>query len=481
MSLNRSGCSFYKPTNMIRRLYKQYRLQIAFAFILVVLENLAYVAEPYVFGKAIDGLREAHRVEEEVDSSITTITLRQVADSVRAHVLDSMRIVDSLRDRRDSLESSLSLPDTTSLKESSGYETNFSSTSTGISPNFYIYLASYRGHNAKAKISQPDSVETTLPPEGTPERAALDSVKKALAKRDSIRSRQAHKKSILRMTREAARDSLRKAIQQKPPAPGRPAGTTTPNGRPLSFYVTREVGPFLPPLIPWVILFLVNSSLGALRRLYDTRIYTRMFANLSSDVVSRQLAQGEDLSKVAARSSMAWHNIEFFQYNVPEFLEQLIAVIGAVIALGLFDWRLTVVGTILIFFVAIGSKYYMKALQKIQSALHDRYEDEYNVFSTREPAKIRGYYSDIADLEIKFSVRSTFSYSVVRVCLIFMFLTTLYISIDLDRFTIGALYSIVAYVWSFVTATEYIPYLSEKWVELKDASRRITTTLSTEV
>jgi hypothetical protein len=55
-----------------------------------------------------------------------------------------------------------------------------------------------------------------------------------------------------------------------------------------------------------------------------------------------------------------------------------------------------------------------------------------------------------------------------------MFLSTLYISIDLDKFTIGALYSIVAYVWSFVTATEYIPYLSEKWVELKDASRRIT-------
>src|SRR5256886_11955798 len=51
------------------------------------------------------------------------------------------------------------------------------------------------------------------------------------------------------------------------------------------FYVTREVEPFLPPLIPWVILFVVNSSLGAFRRIYDTRIYTRMFAKLSSDVV----------------------------------------------------------------------------------------------------------------------------------------------------------------------------------------------------
>src|ERR1039457_3438493 len=82
---------------MIRRLYKEYRLQIVFAFLLVIFENLAYVAEPYVFGKAIDGLREAHQVEEEVDSSLTTIQMHQIADSVRAHVLDSMKIVDSLK------------------------------------------------------------------------------------------------------------------------------------------------------------------------------------------------------------------------------------------------------------------------------------------------------------------------------------------------------------------------------------------------
>ena len=451
---------------MIRRLYKEYRLQIAFAFILVVFENFAYIAEPYVFGKAIDGLREAHRIEEEVDSSISTMTLRQVADSVRAHVLDSIRIVDSLQKMGES----------TSFLENQRTVPQASRSNWTYQPQqSFIVLASFTGKHGKS--SEQDT--TVTPPEGTPERAQLDSLKKALAKHDSIRSHK--RKSLLKMPREAARDSLRKEIQGRPSTPGKPAGSTPrKSDRPLSFYVTREIAPFLPPLIPWVLLFLVNSSIGAFRRIYDTRIYTRMFAKLSSDVVSRQLAQGEELSKVAARSSMAWHNIEFFQYNVPEFLEQLIAVVGAVIALGLFDWRLTVVGTILLLFVLVGSKYYMRALQTIQSKLHDWYEQEYNIFATREPGKIQQYYSDISELEIKYSVRSTFSYSVIRLSLLFMFLTTLYISIDLDRFTIGALYSIVAYVWSFVTATEYIPYLSEKWVELKDASRRITDTLPAE-
>jgi hypothetical protein len=372
-------------------------------------------------------------------------------------VLDSLRISDSIKKVGGVQESSTDQKPTSEIASNPGRSV--------------FYFASF----VRNKRQRSDSLDNaTLPPIGTPERAAIDSLKKTLAKRDSIRSHR--RRSLLKLPREAARDSIRKELKAtKSPGPGKPAGSEPPiNPRPLAFYVTREVGPFIPPLIPWIILFLINSGLGAFRRIYDTRIYTRMFANLSSDVVARQLAQGEELSKVAARSSMAWHNIEFFQYNVPEFLEQLIAVGGAVIALGLFDWRLTVVGSILIVLVLFGSKYYMNSLLRIQVPLHDWYEEEYNIFSTREPAKIRDYYQSISDLEIKYSTRSTWSYSVIRVFLLVMFLTTLYISIDLDRFTIGALYSIVAYVWSFVTATEYIPYLSEKWVALKDASRRIT-------
>ena len=463
---------------MIRRLYREYRLQIIAAFALVILENFAYIAEPYVFGKAIDGLREAHRVEEEVDSSLSQIQARQIADSVRLHVFDSLRMVDSIR-RVDSIkaaESSLIAPESEERKEQNRPSGNVNYIS-GSFPSSLIHFAVFRGKRAIAE--QDTAGMVPIPPEGTPERAHIDSVRKALAKKDSIRSRR--RRTFLK-SKEATRDSIRKAFLNKPPAPGKPAGTVpvTKSTQPLSFYVTRDVGPFLPPLIPWVVLFLVNSTVGAFRRVYDTRIYTKMFANLSSDVVARQLAQGEDLSKVAARSSMAWHNIEFFQYNVPEFLEQLIGVGGAVLALGLFDWRLTVVGGILVLLVMVGSKYYMRSLTNIQSTLHDQYEDEYNVFGTREPGKIRSYYSGIADLEIRYSVRSTMSYGVIRIFLLIMFLATLYISIDLDKFTIGALYSIVAYLWSFVTATEYIPYLAEKWVELKDASRRITEPLGSE-
>ncbi len=162
---------------MIRRLYKEYRLQIIIAFALVIMENFAYVAEPYVFGKAIDGLREAHQVEQEVDSSLSTFQRKEIADSIRARVVDSMKMVDSLQ-RLDSITSSV---------DDQWRGTDAQEVEPGARPS-YIHLAAYfTGHNSKAATL--DTVGIQLPPEGTPERERIDSIRRKLARFDSIRSR----------------------------------------------------------------------------------------------------------------------------------------------------------------------------------------------------------------------------------------------------------------------------------------------------
>ncbi|MEK6553017.1 MAG: hypothetical protein AABZ54_06170 [Bacteroidota bacterium] len=56
-------------------------------------------------------------------------------------------------------------------------------------------------------------------------------------------------------------------------------------------------------------------------------------------------------------------------------------------------------------------------------------------------------------------------------------LFVLYIAIDLDNFSQGNIYSIVAYLWTFVTPVEYIPELLESKTSLQDLSRRIETDL----
>ena len=61
----------------------------------------------------------------------------------------------------------------------------------------------------------------------------------------------------------------------------------------------------------------------------------------------------------------------------------------------------------------------------------------------------------------------------MRLALLVIFIAVLYIAIDLDDFSTGAIYSIVAYIWTFITTSEYIPELLESWTSLKDISRRL--------
>jgi hypothetical protein len=63
----------------------------------------------------------------------------------------------------------------------------------------------------------------------------------------------------------------------------------------------------------------------------------------------------------------------------------------------------------------------------------------------------------------------------MRVFLLLIFLVVLYIAIDLDDFSTGNIYSIVAYLWTFVTSSEYLPELMESWSSLKDISQRLAT------
>ncbi len=453
------------------------------AFALVIVENVTFIAEPYVFGQAIDELRETNRIENEVDSSVTNSIIQQAIDSVRDYILDSLS--QTMPEREDSIQSLLLHPQQIQ---------NHHEPSIIVPAVFMFRQQQVPPHGLHKRHPRRDSLRKSLDKSietikrsdtNMEDRADLvnhppvghlqQRVRRILNKRDSINKLVKSGKTSLVKKKTPNRDSLRTAIEKKPHTHKQVIGKGKKKDS-VAFSLPKDLAPFLPPLIPWIILFVVSSCVGGIRRVYDTRIYTRMFADLSGEVVAQQLEQGEDLSKIAGRSSLAWQNIEFFQYNLPEFIEQLINVGGAIIALAFFDWRVAAVGAGLVLFVVVASRFYMRSVGKYQVMLNDMHEQEYNIFATKDARVIKQYYTDISALEVKFSNRSAASYGILRVLLLFMFMTTLYISLDLDRFTIGELYSIVAYVWTFVTASEYIPYLSEKWVALKDTSRRLQST-----
>ncbi len=111
----------------------------------------------------------------------------------------------------------------------------------------------------------------------------------------------------------------------------------------------------------------------------------------------------------------------------------------------------------------------------MQKDLHDNREEAYEVFSTKDPEKVHAYYTTQSHVEQRIAKWGAFNFGAMRIFLLLIFLVVLYIAIDLDDFSTGNIYSIVAYLWTFVTSSEYLPELMESWTSLKDISERLAT------
>ena len=232
---------------------------------------------------------------------------------------------------------------------------------------------------------------------------------------------------------------------------------------------------YMIPLLLWIGTFLLNSGTGAVRRMLDPRIFLKMFIEIATDVAQTAKENGQSVSKTAARAELSREFITFAEYRIPDIIEQIISIGGAVFALLFFDWRIALSCLFIVFPLLAISRVYNKRVVTLQKDLHDNREEAYEVFSTKDPEKVRAYYTAQSLVERRIAKWGAFNFGAMRIFLLLIFLVVLYIAIDLDDFSTGNIYSIVAYLWTFVTSSEYLPELMESWSSLKDISQRLAT------
>ena len=227
------------------------------------------------------------------------------------------------------------------------------------------------------------------------------------------------------------------------------------------------------PLFLWILVFAVNSGTGVVRRIVDERIYLRIYAELATGVAFGSQKKQHTVSKTVALAQLSEQYISFLQYRMPEIIDQVVSISGAVIALAAFDWRLSVACLTIILPLMQVTSIYTRRVSALQKQFHDNFETTTEVFARQSPEEVKTYYAKVTTLKQSIANWGAFNFGIMRVALLVIFIAVLYISIDLDDFSTGAIYSIVAYIWTFITTSEYIPELLESWTSLKDISRRL--------
>ncbi len=241
----------------------------------------------------------------------------------------------------------------------------------------------------------------------------------------------------------------------------------------IAVFGSKQQVSYALPLILWIGVFATNSGAGAVRRFFDEKIYLRMFSNIAVRVAETSREKGLDMPKIAARVELTREYITFLKRRVPDIIEQFFDLGGTIIALSFYDKRIAITCSFIAVPLLLMNRLYKKRVIQFEKELHDMREDVFHIFSKKDAKEIRHYYDRMAGPQTKIANWGAFNFGILRTFLVGIFLLVLYIAVDLDDFTTGKMYSIVAYLWTFVTSTEYLPDLMESYSSIKDIQERV--------
>jgi hypothetical protein len=113
-----------------------------------------------------------------------------------------------------------------------------------------------------------------------------------------------------------------------------------------------------------------------------------------------------------------------------------------------------------------------KKVTQLQKDIHDNQEELYKLIENRNTSSVHQFLNNMISPKTSIARWNAFSFTTVKSLLVIIFIVVLFICVDLDDFSTGKIYSIVAYLWTFIGQTDYLPELMESLGSIKDLNMR---------
>jgi hypothetical protein len=243
----------------------------------------------------------------------------------------------------------------------------------------------------------------------------------------------------------------------------------------IDHFYDHEKVDYILPLIIWIIVYMINVIGGTLHRVFNGSIYSKMYANIATEVVLESKCREDQFSKMLVRAELVKEYIAFFKERLPEVMWQLSATAGAIIALFFYDYRIALVCVAVVIPIGYINNFSRRKVTHLQKDIHDNQEELFHLIESRDTSMITQFYKNTISPKTRIARWNAFGYSSVKILLVVIFIGVLFICVDVDKFTTGRIYSIVAYLWTFIASTDYLPELMESLASMKDLNVRFST------
>ncbi|MCA6238765.1 MAG: hypothetical protein IM651_13390 [Phenylobacterium sp.] len=212
---------------------------------------------------------------------------------------------------------------------------------------------------------------------------------------------------------------------------------------------------------------------GALRRLFDTRVFA---------AAERRLAEGIALGPSpagirVARLRQVHELVQTYERSVPEALSALIAGAGSLAISVWYDWRVGAAALAVALILLGVDRIYARRVNHLNRSLNDRTDQDLDVLRSEDAERVRSHLEAWRRLRVARSDSEIGVYAVNWLFLLVMILGVLVLIAQPDA-TPGTVFAQMSYVLAFAASWERLPVITERLAQARDVTRRLASTTS---
>ncbi len=213
--------------------------------------------------------------------------------------------------------------------------------------------------------------------------------------------------------------------------------------------------------------------LSAARRLYDTRAFTTIYADLAIRLVQEQRVRGVDPSQVAARSALSRQIVEFFERDVPILLQGIYSLAGALVMLAAYDSLLVASCLALLVPAWVLGHIYGRKTFALNRRLHDELEREVEVIDRGRSREIASHYQALSRWRVRLSDAEALTFGLGELGMLLLLGLALMRSCSDPAADAGQISAVLGYILMFGIALLNLPVLAGQQSRLSDICRRL--------
>jgi ABC-type multidrug transport system fused ATPase/permease subunit len=215
---------------------------------------------------------------------------------------------------------------------------------------------------------------------------------------------------------------------------------------------------------------------GSGRRFYDTRVYSKIYEDLATEV--SQTDNGRETSEKVAHVNLLNELVEFLENALPMLVANLVGLFGTLVIL--FTINTSVFLSCLLAMLAVVIVYWLSSGKTLafNEGYNSEFEKQVSILNKNKATESREHFKRMMAWNIKLSDLETINFGIIWMAMGGLLLFSIYLVAHDDGVIFGTISAVVMYVFSFIESSLSLPFYYQQLLRLKDISTRIENALN---